>query len=414
MIMFYFLNNRFWFMWKLEPSVLFFSEILLPQLLSSSFAGVTDDFVPFITQRLEEMRKKHNILLVTNDHVEVLTGMSDNTITVSAIDRSVVKINDREGVDRTKAIYALGVGDNYNRKASKDELAFFFDVEVKSNAALMQIFVFNTFCFALFLATFWNSSRESAPLVLVAGGIIAFFGINPALLSLVEWRNAMVEESEALMHGSKETNRFLKTLLMIALILLISLVEFGCVNAVIDGLASVKFWVAMLMDSASMTFPLICLGLYTNMPFQAVQILGSLPFLFMIFLSTTFSPGAGVEVVKELRYLFARFYFWCMIPGVQDDMENCPDEELNILYLILSGFIGVVLFIVVKSFNKVNASAKSMEAAGKLADMLDEEFEQLQVELFGEKGLRHFKHLASNLSNHSTHSRRSNGSDAKV
>jgi len=377
-------------------------------VLDEPFAGVTDDFVPFIKERLEEMRKKHNIVLVTNDHVEALTKMSDNTITVSAIDRSVVKINDRERVDRTKAIYALGVGDNYSRKASTEELAFFWDVEVRSNAGLMQIAVFNTFCFALFLATFWNSSRDSAALVLVAGGIIAFFGINPALLSLVEWRNAMMEESEALMHGSRETNRTLKTLLTISLIVIISLVEFGCVNAVINGLEDFKFWVAMVMDSVSMTFPLICLGLYTSMPFQAVQILGSLPFLLMIFLSTTFSPGAGVEVIKELRYIFARFYWWCMIPGVQDDMEGCPDEDLNILYLVLSGFIGVVVFVFIKLLNRASAASKSLEQAGKLADMLDDEFEQLQVELFGEKGLRHFKHMQSTYSNASTHSRRSN------
>ena len=166
------------------------------------------------------------------------------------------------------------------------------------------------------------------------------------------------------------------------------------------------------MDSVSMTFPLICLGLYTNLPFQVVQIMGSLPFLFMIFLSTTFSPGAGVEVIKELRFLFSRFYFWCEVPGVQDDMEGCPDEDLNILYLILSGFIGVVVFILVKTINGFTASAKNLEELGKKADMLDDEFEELQVELFGEKGLRHFKHLQSALSNASTHSRRSN--DSKV
>jgi hypothetical protein len=133
--------------------------------------SVTDDFVPFIKERLEEMRKKHNIVLVTNDHVEVLTDMSDNTVTVSAIDRSVVKINDREGVDRTKAIHALGVGNNYHRKARKEEYYWFYDVEVRGNAALMQIVYFNTFCFGLFLATFWDSASDSAALVLVAGGV---------------------------------------------------------------------------------------------------------------------------------------------------------------------------------------------------------------------------------------------------
>jgi len=41
---------------------------------------------------LEEMRLKHNVLLVTNDHVTTLTGMADNTITVSALDRTKVKV----------------------------------------------------------------------------------------------------------------------------------------------------------------------------------------------------------------------------------------------------------------------------------------------------------------------------------
>merc|ERR1711937_1078033 len=101
-------------------------------------------------------------------------------------------------------------------------------------------------------------------------------------------------------------------------------------------------------DSASLTLPFICFGLYSRLPLQIVQILASMPFLFMIFFSTTFSPGSGVAGLKELRYLFSRFYFWCMIPGIQDEMENCPDDStLNLLYLILSGILGVVVFLVV-------------------------------------------------------------------
>ena len=59
-------------------------------VLDEPFAGVTDDFVPYITSVLEEMRTKHNILLVTNDHVGTLTKLADSTITVSAIDRAKV------------------------------------------------------------------------------------------------------------------------------------------------------------------------------------------------------------------------------------------------------------------------------------------------------------------------------------
>ena len=64
------------------------SELLI--VLDEPFAGVTDDFVPYIMERLDEMRLKHNILLVTNDHIAALTKMADSTITVSAIDRSKV------------------------------------------------------------------------------------------------------------------------------------------------------------------------------------------------------------------------------------------------------------------------------------------------------------------------------------
>jgi ABC-type multidrug transport system ATPase subunit len=38
--------------------------------LDEPFAGVTDDFVPFILERLKIMSKTHNLLLVTNDHVK--------------------------------------------------------------------------------------------------------------------------------------------------------------------------------------------------------------------------------------------------------------------------------------------------------------------------------------------------------
>ena len=382
------------------------SQLLI--VLDEPFAGVTDDFVPFITERLNQMREKHNVLLVTNDHVETLTDLADNTITVSAIDRSKVKINELEAVDREKAIVALSVGDQYTYKATNDDLKFFFDVEVASNQNLMGIAFFTVFCFALFLATFWDSSPDSAALVLVAGGIIAFFCVNPYLLALVEWRNAMMEEAEALMHASAGMNKALKTCLTLAIVVTISLIEFGTVNAVIDGLEDVKFWIAMLFDSASLTFPLICMGIYTQLPFQAAQILGSLPFLLMIFLSTTFSPGAGVAVVKELRYLWARFYFWCMIPGVE--MEGCPDSDLNMLYLILSALLGISIFLFVQIIGKCRQRTKNLEKMTRMASMMDEEFQNLQIALYGEKALRRLQHMDN--SQHSTANKSKNGEDS--
>jgi ABC-type uncharacterized transport system ATPase subunit len=104
--------------------------------LDEPFSGVTDDFVPFFKQRLKALGEKHNILLVTNDHVDLLKEMAENIITVSSIDRSVVKLNDQEGVDREKLIIALAVGESYKYDSVDAGLKFFWDVEVVSNGDL--------------------------------------------------------------------------------------------------------------------------------------------------------------------------------------------------------------------------------------------------------------------------------------
>ncbi len=82
-------------------------------ILEEPFAGVTDDFVPFIVERLNEMRDKHNIILVTNDHVKTLKNMVDNTITVSAIDRSKGQMNGKKGINRNTALLGMSIGDGY-------------------------------------------------------------------------------------------------------------------------------------------------------------------------------------------------------------------------------------------------------------------------------------------------------------
>ena len=54
--------------------------------LVEPFAGVTDAFVPFVTSRLVEMSKQHNIFLVNNHHISSLKKIAENAITVSAFD----------------------------------------------------------------------------------------------------------------------------------------------------------------------------------------------------------------------------------------------------------------------------------------------------------------------------------------
>ena len=136
-------------------------------VLDEPFAGVTDDFVPFIVDRLNEMRKKHNILLVTNDHVDTLKKMADNTVTVSAIDRSKVKINGKEGVDRELALISMSIGDDYKHSTNNQDLQFFKSVEFSKNGGILNVVAFAIFAFGLFLLMFWDSKPGSEALVLI-------------------------------------------------------------------------------------------------------------------------------------------------------------------------------------------------------------------------------------------------------
>merc|ERR1712087_171775 len=293
--------------------------------LDEPFAGVTDDFVPFIVAELREMRKKHNLLLVTNDHVKTLTAMADSTITVSAIDRAKVSV-DGVAYAREVALHAVANGKQYAHAAGMQDLKFFLRTEL-INPDVKGVVGFTVFAMGMFAMSFFNSAAGSEALVVVALQIIQFFSINPYLIGLVDWRNTMVEEAQALMHFSVEMNRALKSIIALSLLLAITAAAFGLLQSAVDSLSAAKYWAYMFFDLASLTLPFVCFGLYSSLPLQVVQILSSFPFLLMIFLSTTFSPGAGVPGVKYLRYCFARYYFWCDLPGVKDSHSFCSKRS---------------------------------------------------------------------------------------
>lgn len=80
-------------------------------------------------------------------------------------------------------------------------------------------------------------------------------------------------------------------------------------------------------------------------------------------------------------------------------MEGCPPDDINIVFVILTGLLGLFLFLCVKIVlnirSKMKKKAKEEE---KRASLHDKEFHALQVELYGgEKALRHFQHLESSL-----------------
>eukprot|EP00934_Nitzschia_sp_Nitz4_P003054 Nitzschia sp. Nitz4//scaffold250_size28497//13872//15478//NITZ4_008125-RA/size28497-processed-gene-0.18-mRNA-1//-1//CDS//3329544216//3044//frame0 len=361
------------------------SDLLL--VLDEPFAGVTDDFVPYIIERLGHLRESHNILLVTNDHIKKLKELADNTITVSAIDRSVVKVNGNHTVDREKAILGLSVGKNYAYSASSADTRFFLDVEILASKQLLSIAVYTVVAYSTFIATFWDSHEENAALVYVGSFLVMYFCVNPFLLTLEDWRNFMTEEAEALVHASRKKTKLLMSLLTLFLILAVTVIEWVAVNIVVDGFEDVRFLLAMLMDSFSMTIPFVYLGIYSKFPFTLVQIFSTLPFLFMLFFSTTFSPGAGVNGLKVLRFLFSRFYLWCMIPSTQDMMEGCPDDEgENLWYLCLSAFLGTFMFFFYQFVAMVLRRTAKKEEAKKKDSMKDDAFIDLQVELYGKEG----------------------------
>lgn len=190
----------------------------------------TDDFVPFVVDRLNKLRRTHNLLLVTNDHVETLTKMADNTITVSAIDRTKVQLNDEEGIDRNLVLMALSVGYEYKYADTDADLKFFIDVEITTNKAIRGILVFTLVAFSLFVATFWDSQDDTAALLMIASGIISFFCIQPYLVALTDWRECMLEEAEALVHASPGKSKALKTIITVIFIVFISIVQFFAVN----------------------------------------------------------------------------------------------------------------------------------------------------------------------------------------
>jgi hypothetical protein len=165
------------------------------------------------------------------------------------------------------------VGECYRYDSTTwNDLRFFVTVEIYRNASFQAVAIFIAVAFGLFAITFWNSTAMFGPFVVVAASIISFFCLHPYLLSLVDWRNYMTEEAEALLHSSKSVNKILKTTLTLTLILVVSIVEYCTINLIMDGFSSRQFWIAMLMDNASLTFPFIFLGLFTKLPETRVQV----------------------------------------------------------------------------------------------------------------------------------------------
>ena len=197
--------------------------------MDEPFAGVTDDFLPFIIERLNEMRKKHNILLVTNDHIVALKNLSDDVITVSATDRSIVKVN-RVEKDREAALLATSTGDEFIHTTNKQDIKFFWKVELSRYGGLVQCFILAIFSFGLFVATYWNSQPGTETLVIVAVSIVSYFTSFSYIQLQVDWRISIREESEALLHCAESVNKLQKLCLLLFLATFVSCIQYLCLD----------------------------------------------------------------------------------------------------------------------------------------------------------------------------------------
>ena len=364
--------------------------------LDEPFAGVTDDFLPYIKKRLQQLKERHAVIVVTNDHIDALKGMANHRIAVSAQDRSVVEINKLGTFDREQVIRALHAGNEFRYRTGYEDFKFFFVLEVLSHRIFPFVLIYAAVTHALTILTFWDSNDNLAPLVLSGSGIGGFFCLNVYYTSLVSWRTAMEQERDALLHDSKSFNRILKTILLaVALLLVVTVAQYATANIVLGDVYS---GFTMFVGTLTAFFDVVCLnivlGVYTSYSFETVQIYAALPFLLSNFLSTTMSPGGGLPIVKELRYLFPRFYMWCMLPGVENFMEGCPENEDFIAwYMILSSLTGLVLFILGQCIFAVVPRTITKRTGGQNRKPLEhashesEECKTLQEILYGDNDM---------------------------
>jgi hypothetical protein len=100
---------------------------------------------------------------------------------------------------------------------------------------------------------------------------------------------------------------------------------------------------------------------------------------------------------------------------VQDSMENCPDSDgENMLYLVLSAFLWPVLFSVLILLGRVVQGTKKKKLSSKNDTLKDEEFRDLQVELYGDRVLELQNTRHSKASSNKSASRSSHGPERNV
>jgi hypothetical protein len=93
-----------------------------------------------------------------------------------------------------------------------------------------------------------------------------------------------------------------------------------------------------------------------------------------------------------------------MLPTVKDDMEGCPaDSTLNVVYMVLTGILGVGIFLVYEMIRALVRACHTKKTITKKNKLKDAEFKDLQIELYGADYMARHDMLTN--SEHSTRSR---------
>ena len=71
-------------------------------LLDEPCCGVTEDFLPYCLERLQQLQLHHNVVVVTNDHVQALMDLADRVLIVSAVDRDLVQVRTKTSSAKIK------------------------------------------------------------------------------------------------------------------------------------------------------------------------------------------------------------------------------------------------------------------------------------------------------------------------
>ena len=109
-------------------------------------------------------------------------------------------------------------------------------------------------------------------------------------------------------------------------------------------------------------------------------------------LTCEYTPCISLRL-SQLRWLFARFYFWCMIPETKSDMEwngpggeGIPSDGTLVIYIILSGCLGLFLFLIAYAIWAYKSSRESVKKDELRAELeASRAFQDLQKVLFGDR-----------------------------